>query len=302
MERIIDLISQTTGLKQVLLLKITYSALILVVLFLLRFIIMKIIWRQTDNVKTRYLWKKTLSYITITILIFAVGRVWFQGFQVLGTFLGLLSAGIAIALKDLLANIAGWIFILTRRPFSLGDRIELEKIAGDVIDIRIFQFTVMEIGNWVDAEQSTGRIIHIPNGKVFTVPIANYSKGFQYIWNEIPVTVTFESDWRKAKELLEGIVTGHAEHLSKRAEEKIKEASSNFMIYYSILTPTVYTKVIDIGVTLTIRFLVEPRKRRNSEQVIWEEILNVFDMYENIQFAYPTQRFYTEGENHKRVQ
>ena len=67
---------------------------------------------------------------------------------------------------------------------------------------RIFMFTLMEIGNWVDADQSTGRVIHIPNGKVFKEVLANYSKGFQYIWNEIPVLVTFESNWKKAKEIL----------------------------------------------------------------------------------------------------
>ena len=74
-----------------------------------------------------------------------------------------------------------------------------------LIDLRIFQFTLMEIGNWVDADQSTGRIVHVPNGSVFVTPLANYAKGFQYIWNEIPVLVTFESDWRRAKEILEGI-------------------------------------------------------------------------------------------------
>ena len=60
-------------------------------------------------------------------------------------------------------------------------------------------FSLMEIGNWVDAEQSTGRVIHVPNGKIFSEPLANYTDGFQYIWNEIPVLVTFESDWKKSQ-------------------------------------------------------------------------------------------------------
>ncbi len=81
----------------------------------------------------------------------------------------------------------------------MGDRIQVGNFAGDVIDLRIFQFTLMEIGNWVDADQSTGRVIHIPNGKVFTEMLANYSKGFHYIWNEIPFLVTFESNWKKQK-------------------------------------------------------------------------------------------------------
>lgn len=129
-------------------------------------------------------------------------ELWSGSFVSFSTYLGLLSAGLAIALKDLVINIAAWGFILTRRPFEVGDRIEIGQISGDVIDQRIFQFTLMEIGNWVKGDQSTGRIIHIPNQQVFTMPLANYNKGFQYIWNELNIVVTFESNWEKAKKLL----------------------------------------------------------------------------------------------------
>ena len=104
-------------------------------------------------------------------------------------------------------------------------RVQVGEHAGDVIDISLFKFTIMEIGNWVDADQTTGRIIHIPNGKVFTEALANYGKGFKYIWNEIPVLLTFASDWEKAKEILEGISEKYAAHLSKAAGKRLKEAS-----------------------------------------------------------------------------
>lgn len=221
-----------------------------------------------------------------------MGRVWYEGFQSIATFLGLLSAGLAIALKDLLVNLAGWIFIMWRRPFEVGDRIQIGNLVGDVIDLRIFQFTLMEIGGWVDADQSTGRVVHIPNGKVFTEAQANYHKGFQYIWNEIPVLITFESNWKKAKGILQKVGIKHAEHLSASAEQRIKEASRKFMIFYSKLTPTVYTSVKESGVLLTIRYLCEPRRRRDSEEAIWEEILEKFAHCPDIDFAYPTRRFY----------
>jgi len=150
----------------------------------------------------------------------------------------------------------------------------------------------MEIGNWVNADQSTGRVVHVPNARVFTEPLANYSKGFQYIWNEVPVLVTFESDWKKVKGLLGKIATKHAAHLTEAAEEKLKQASKKFMIFYSTLTPIVYTNVMDCGVLLTIRYLCEPRRRRGSEEAIWEDILEEFAACDDIDFAYPTQRFY----------
>ncbi|PKP57527.1 mechanosensitive ion channel protein MscS, partial [Candidatus Atribacteria bacterium HGW-Atribacteria-1] len=164
-----------------------------------------------------------------------------------------------------------------------------------------FQFTLLEIGNWVNADQSTGRIIHIPNGMVLSEVLANYSKGFQYIWNEVPVLITFESNWEKAKRILLKIANTHAEHLSKAAEKRVKEASKKFMILYSKLTPIVYTSVKDSGVLLTIRYLCEPQHRRDSEQAIWEDILKEFVQNKDIGFAYPTQRFYNRRLESERI-
>ena len=280
------------GLSEALQTKLVLSLILIVCLFLLRSIALKIVWRHSEDVRTRYVWRKATIYALVILFLLFMGQVWISGYQSITTFFGLLSAGLVITLKDPITNMAGWVFIIVRRTFALGDRIELSGQAGDVIDIRLFQFTLMEIGNWVDADQSTGRIIHIPNGKVFTETLANYSKGFQYIWNEVPVLVTFESDWKTAKDLLVNIANKHAEHLSPLAEEKIKEASKKFMIYYSILTPTVYTSVKDSGVLLTIRYLCEPRQRRTTEQSIWEDILREFARRSDIDWAYPTQRFY----------
>ena len=109
--------------------------------------------------------------------------------------------------------------------------------------------------------------------------------------------VTFESDWRKAKEILSSISKKHSEHVSKAAARKFKETSKLFMMYKPDFNPQVYTKVEDSGVLLTIRYLCNPRKRRITSQMIWEDILDQFVNYDNIDFAYPTTRFYQNNEN-----
>ncbi|MBU4562197.1 mechanosensitive ion channel family protein, partial [bacterium] len=266
MKNLMEWIQKALGLSPEVQIKIFASLVISLVLWVLYSIIVKIVWRRTENVRIRYSWGKTSGYVVIILGVFLIGRLWFKGFQSIATYLGLLSAGLAIALKDLVSNFAGWLFIISRRPFSVGDRIQIGNYAGDVIDTRVFQFTLLEIGNWVNADQSTGRIIHIPNGMVLSEVLANYSKGFQYIWNEVPVLITFESNWEKAKRILLKIANTHAEHLSKAAEKRVKEASKKFMILYSKLTPIVYTCVKDSGVLLTIRYLCEPQHRRDSEQ------------------------------------
>ena len=101
---------------------------------------------------------------------------------------------------------------------------------------------------------------------------------------------------KKAKQILTKIVKEEAEHLSKEAEERVKEASKSFLIYYSYLTPTIYTSVKDNGILLTMRYLCDPRKRRGTEHAIWERVLTEFKLQKNINFAYPTQRFFQAGE------
>ena len=272
--------------------KLLGSLLIILALWLFRLVITQLVSRRTEDVRVHYRWRKATAYVAVALGALLIGVLWLEDLQSMAVFLGLVSAGLAIALKDPLTNLVGWVFIIWRRPFVVGDRIQIGQQAGDVIDLRIFQFTILEIGHWVDADQSTGRIIHIPNGEVFSEALANYTTGFEYIWNEVPVCVTFESDWEKAKEILQEIADRNAAQLSQSAADRIRQAARRFMIVYSKLTPTVYTSVEDSGVLLTVRYMCDPRKRRSSEHAIWEDVLRVFAEQPDIEFAYPTQRFY----------
>jgi small-conductance mechanosensitive channel len=295
-----DRLTRLTALDAAAQVRVVQSLLIILVLWIVRLVVLRVVNKRTRDVRSRYQWKKTTAYASGMLAVLLVARVWYEGIHSLATFLGLLGAGLAIALRDPVANFAGWAFILWRRPFTVGDRIQIMTHSGDVIDQRLFAFTLLEIGNWVGADQSTGRVIHVPNGKVFVEPVANYSQGLQYIWNEIPVRITFESDWRQAKELLLEIVNRHCRSFSDDAQQKMLQASQRFMIFYTTFTPTVYTSVKEWGVLLTIRYLCEPRRRRSTEQAVWEDVLSEFAGRPDIAFAYPTQRFFSaaqEGES-----
>jgi small-conductance mechanosensitive channel len=122
--------------------------------------------------------------------------------------------------------------------------------------------------------------------------VANYTQGFNFIWDEVPVTVTFESNWRRAKEILTEVAEQHSVLKSEEAAREVRRAASKYMIRYAHLTPIVWTSVADHGVTLTLRYLTDPRRRRSSENAIWEHILDQFAAADDIDFAYPTQRFY----------
>lgn len=273
-------------------LKLIRSLLLILVAILLRPLLMAVVGRRTEDPAVLYRWRKVAEYGALVIVVVGLSSIWLASAASLITYLGLLSAGLAIALQDPITNLVGWLFIIWRRPFEVGDRIEVGERAGDVIDIRFFQFTLVEIGNWVEADQSTGRLLHVPNRKIFSESVANYNKGFPFIWHEIAVLITFESNWRKAKEHLQAIVEAHPAPTKEEIQTAMQKAARRHMIVYENVTPIVYTRVMESGVRLTVRYLTQPRRRRSSEEAIWEAILDAFAREEDVQLAYPTRRYY----------
>ena len=266
------------------------SVLVVLGVFIGRRAVLTLVNRRVEEQEVRYRWAKASANVAFAIAVLFLTQVWFTALRSVGTFLGLLSAGLAISLKDLVADLAGWGFIAWRRPFELGDRIQIGDHAGDVVDRSLFQFTIMEIGNWVSADQSTGRLIHIPNAAVFTKPLANYVAGFPYLWNELPVLITFESDWKKAKEVIESLADDLTVDITDEANAPPKKDDERFLIRYRTLTPLVYVTVEDSGVMLTLRYLCRPRERRGSASQLWERLLDSFSEHPDVALAYPTQR------------
>jgi small-conductance mechanosensitive channel len=277
--------------------QVTATLILILLSWVLRRIIHRLLHTYIDDVKAYHRYRRVTTYTLFGITSLLLVVIWSDDFMSLTTFLGLVSAGIAIALKDLLTSIAAWLFIISRKPFMVGDRIQIGDLHGDVIDLRIFQFTIMEIGNWVENDQSTGRIIHVPNHKIMTDPLANYSSGFDHIWNEIKVVITFESDWKKAKEMLTQTIMEHSEHHTVGVQDKLKKASKKYMIYYKNLTPIVYMDVVDIGVQLTMRYLCKPKARRTTVDHIWSDVLARIESDSEIELAYPTQRLLVNNSN-----
>lgn len=272
--------------------KLLYSVGTLVAVLVARMLILRYVGARIDAHDAAYRARKIVNYVATTLVLVFLAVIWIDAFENLPTFLGLLSAGIAIALSDVLKNMAGWFFILARRPFEVGDRVEVTNLIGDVVDIRLFRFSLMEVGGWVDAEQSTGRLVHVPNGVIFTQPVANYTEGFPFIWDELAALVTFESDWKLAEQLMRDTLESEAPDLEGAAGERIRQTARRYSIRVGTLTPTVYVSVRDSGVLLTARYLVETRTRRGRSDRLWRAILDAFAEAPNVELAYPTVRTY----------
>jgi small-conductance mechanosensitive channel len=270
--------------------RIIQTVTILFVGYFLIFLLAWIVNRQVKDVKIRYVVRKNIVYVLNALILLLIIPVWMKNLNHIAVFISVVGAGVALALQEVILCIAGWMLIMVRRPFTTGDRIELGGVKGDVIDIRVFQTSLLEIGNWVDADQSTGRIVNVPNSAVFKKENYNYNQGFEYIWNEIKVLATFESDWKKAEEVMlkHGIeIAGGDEKILKR---RIAAMTRKYMIKYGKLTPIVYVDIQGSGVELTLRYLTEARKRRVTKDMISRAILTDFDKEPNVNIAYTTYR------------
>ncbi len=272
--------------------KLIFSAVVIILLGLTRRFIVKFIDKQNLDVEARYRWTKITSYTISIIGFFAVGAVWWSFIGNLATLLAVILAGLAIALREPINNLAGWGFIMWRHPFKLGDRIEMAGVKGDVADINLFTFSMLEVGNLEMGRQATGRVVHMPNSWVFTKFTANETQEFQFVWHEVPVVITFESNWQKAEGMLLKIAEEQAGSRTPDAEAALRNAAKQLLISPNRIKPYVYLRVIDIGVELTIRLITGARTRREVEEALWKKILDGFAQSPDIDFAYPTQRVY----------
>jgi small-conductance mechanosensitive channel len=289
-----DWLSENTDLTDIQA-SVAVSVAVIVALIVVRVVIARGLARRIDDNAVGYRARKATSYVLAGMGVLALLWIWVGALRELGTFLGLVSAGIAIALGDLLRNVAGWAYIILRRPYRVDDRIQIGEVAGDVIDIRVFRTTLLEIGNWVDADQSTGRIVHVPNGRVLADTVFNATEAFGYLWHEIPVLITYESDWQRAEQLLLQVLDEVAGHTAEEAKQRIKRASRSYKIQYTHLTPTVYLTVRESGVRITGRILVDTRRRRAVEQQVWRLLLEAFSAEPHVTLAYRTTRTYLQG-------
>ncbi len=263
---------------------------IILFLYIIVLFIVRIINRRITDLKRRHSARKATLYITTFLAIAIISILWARNLRTFSVVISVIGAGMVVALGDLFLSIAAWFIILFRRPYDVGDRIEIANVKGDVIDIRLFQTSLLEIGNWVKEDQSTGRVFNVSNSAIFKGPVFNFTKGFEFLWSEIKVIVTFESNWRKTEEIMLRHAQVEAEDITKEADRKIKKMAEQYFIFYEKLTPITYIKVLENGIELSLRYLTEVKKRRYSEDRLTRLILDDFKKERDIAFAYPTYR------------
>lgn len=260
-------------------------------LFVLVYIIKKILFSFINKLdldsKETIKYKKISSVIINIVLAIFIIPVWMSESKGILTFLGIFSAGLAFAFRDVVASFMGWLVIITQNPFEIGDRIKIGNSLGDVLEINWFHTTIIEVVKNKDKTygQSTGRLIYIPNIKILTDELINETNSFPYVWNEINIALSLESNWIKAKEFILNIAKKRLGNIEEEAKDSLDIVSKTLPIYYENLSHIVYTSIEDGKILLTLRFICRSRNFRNLKHLITEDILTEFSKHDDIRFS-----------------
>ncbi|WP_280772062.1 mechanosensitive ion channel family protein [Salipaludibacillus daqingensis] len=203
--------------------------------------------------------------------------------------LGVASAGIAFSLREVIASIAGWLTILVGGMFKTGDRVQLGGVSGDVIDLGVLRTTIMETGEWVNADLYSGRIVKIANSFVFTQPVYNYSTDFPFLWDEITLPIKFGSDYTFTRELIRETAKEQLGDYNEQTKEHWDSMVRKFIIEDATTEPMVTLAVNDNWVEFTLRYIVEYKTRRSTKDILFTSVLEKIERNSNkVQLASAT--------------
>jgi small-conductance mechanosensitive channel len=236
-----------------------------------------------------HFWARQAVSLSLGVLVvLGITSIWFDDPTRLATALGLVTAGLAFALQRVITAVAGYFVILRGKTFNVGDRIVMGGVRGDVLALSFMQTKIMEMGQppqvqsadpavWVKSRQFTGRIVTVTNDSIFSEPVYNYTDQFPYVWDEITVSIHFEDQRDRAEEILLTAARNHAATAEGLGGEEARRLQSRYGIGIGELDPTVYWRIGDSWLNLTVRFLAGDHGVRAVKDRMSREIVRAFE-------------------------
>ena len=250
---------------------------VVVSLMVIRFLDVYFVGRVKDAVY-QYNLKRVARLVIWLAIAFMVLTIFFQNWYTAVVSLGLISLILGFALQTPITSFIGWVYILVREPYRVGDRIKIGTATGDVIDVNYLDTTLWEFGgDYLSTEHPSGRIIKFPNSSVLNTPVYNYTwPVFPYIWNEIKFQIAYDSDLEFVAETMKDVAEKEV------GEEMMKQVE----VFRRILaqTPVNHLEVQERPVVLfraaentwleaIVRYLVHPKEAGRVKTQIIRELL-----------------------------
>jgi small-conductance mechanosensitive channel len=278
----INYFTDYTSDHETMLIKIIQALTIVLFAYLLDALAEKIIKDRVKDTRDRYTLRKASS-VFITLLAAALLLIVFlKETTTLIIAYGIFSAGVVITLQDVFRNFAGGIIILFFKPFRAGDRMQLNDCYGDVLDITYFHTTLMEIRQWVDGDQYSGRVLNVPNSFILNSTIMNYTKDFSFIWDEVTIMLAPESDWTKAKKIALSTINEIIKDYIEHSKKELARMEQKYMLTSYDVDTKAFMQIEGDRIEMHLRYVVDPKKRRHVNDMIVRSLLETFDHEEDI--------------------
>ena len=269
-------------------LKLLLSLLVVVVTLILYRTIRNAIKRRVADATRLQSMRVVVRNVIAVASFLIITLIWLPTGNNLTTALGILGAGLAIASQELIGSLAAGVNIWVGNIYRVGDRVRIGDVVGDVMDISLARTTVMEVGEWVKADQYTGRVVTVANREVWTNPVYNYTQHWGYLWDEITLPISYESDWQRAAELMLEHGQTYTAELQTDAEAKLSRMIDRYPLKDTKVEPTLYLAMTDNWIEMSLRFVVDAQERRRVKDEMHRDLLQHFQVEENIKVASTT--------------
>lgn len=239
--------------------------------------------------QARFWTAQALNLLTALSILLGLISVWFDDPARLATAVGLFSAGLAFALQRVITAMAGYVVILRGNNFTVGDRISMGGVRGDVLSLGFTQTTLMEMGVapgsdagpsvWVKSRQFTGRIVTVSNAKIFDEPVYNYTRDFPFIWEEMSVTVRYEDDRKLVEKILLEAARRHAVDPEAISPEAAHTLERRFDLQRLDFAPRVFLRLTSNWLEMNLRFMSRDHGTRAIKDLIVRDVLDAFERH-----------------------
>jgi small-conductance mechanosensitive channel len=240
--------------------------------------------RDDKNDRARFWIAQGTHLLTLAGFAAIVVVVWFREGNPAAA-AGWVAAGLTIALQRVVTAFAGYLIILRGNIFTVGDRIMIGGVRGDVVALGFMQTTVMEMGQspgekgddpsmWVHGRQYSGRLVRITNDKIFDTPIYNYTRDFPFMWEEIAIPVSYDDDYRTVERILLDTARKHTAEIVAASRKPLDDFRGKYFLSDDPeVEPRVFLRLTDNWQELSLRFLAHPRGARALKDAMSRDIL-----------------------------
>jgi len=257
--------------------KMVGAAVGILALYLAARVLRRIVGGRIKDNEVRYRVRKAISFAAYVAGVFLLAAILSDQLGSLTVALGVAGAGIAFALQEVIASVAGWVAVSFARFYKTGDRVQLGGIKGDVIDIGVLRTTLMECGAWVNGDLYNGRIVRVANSFVFKEPVVNYSADFPFLWDEIVVPIRHGCDAQLTRQLITRVAGQVVGEYTKGAAASWGQVVRSYRIEDARVEPTVTLTADENWLSFTLRYVVDYRSRRSTKDALWSRILAEID-------------------------